>query len=109
MAQYSINEKVNSKREEEKILAVKNITSLSSKNDYNYINLEAEYKKQLQNAIKSNETLNHTETKEEELVNEAVHKLVDFKETPRNCTEEEKNGIGKNRMALLFLEINEFI
>lgn len=95
MAQYTINEKVNLKREEEKVLAVKNVTGKAFEVAYDYSNLESEYQKQMKNALNSNETLNHTEAKEEELVKEAMHKLVDFKETPRNCTEEETKGIGK--------------
>lgn len=100
MAQYTINEKVNSKREEERVLAVKNITGKSSGNDYDYSNLEAEYQNQMKDVINSNDTLNHTEAKEEEMVKEAMHKLVDFKEMPRNCTEEEKKGIGELNQIL---------
>lgn len=92
MTQYTINEKINSKREEE---LARNITEFKSSADYDYSKLESEYQKQMKNAIQLNDTLNHTEAKEEELIKEAMHKLVDFKETPRNCTEEEKKGIGK--------------
>lgn len=106
MAQYTVNEKVNAKREEEKVLDVKNVNGKSSQKDYDYSNLEAEYKKQFNEALKSNETLNHTEAKEEEMVKEAMHKLVDFEETPRNCTEEEKKGIGEilNTAPSIFIE-----
>lgn len=109
MAQYTINEQVNSKREQEQVLAVKNITGKTVENEYDYVNLEAEYKKQMKNAIQSNDTLNHTEAKEEELVKDAMHKLVDFNEIPRNCTEEEKKGIGtlkiKNKSYLFISQI----
>lgn len=94
MAQYTMSQKVEAKREEEAVLDVKNLTDIKEP-DYDYSSFKEEYKKQIKVALHSNETLNHTEVKEEEMVKEAVHKLIDFKETPRNCTEEEKRGIGR--------------
>lgn len=105
MAKYAVNEKVNAKREEEKVLAVKNMTG--SEKDYDYSQLEKEYKEEMKTAIKSNETLNHTEAKEEEVVKEAMQKLVDFKETPRNCSEEEKKGIGMGAVECFWLEMKK--
>lgn len=106
MSKQITDRQVNSTREEVKILAVNNMKT-PSENDYDYNSLESEYKKELKNVINSNDTLNHTEAKEEELMKEAVNKLVDFKETPRNCTEEEKKGIGIGAVECFWLDLQK--
>lgn len=106
MAKHITDKQVSSKREEVQIIAVKNMGE-SSENDYDYRNLESAYKEELKNLVNSNETLNHTEVKEEELIKEAVNKLVDFKETPRNCSEEEKKGIGMGAVECVWLDLKK--
>lgn len=100
MSAHIVAEKIEEKRQEEQVLAVKNITAPIKKIDYDYASFQADYINQVQTARKSNETLNYTDVKEEETVKEAVNKMMDFKETPRNCTKEETKGIGNNTIYM---------
>nr|XP_022905651.1 uncharacterized protein LOC111417562 [Onthophagus taurus] len=51
-----------------------------------------------------NDTLKFEDVKEEESVNDAVDKIIDFEE-PLNCTEEEAKGIGLKAMKCLAYDL----
>lgn len=75
-----------------------NTDDINDDNEYNDINYDyskykAEYDSDEQTVIKSNNTYNYTDVKEEETVGEAFKTITDFKE-PKNCTKEEMQGIG---------------
>lgn len=93
MSKSVLESKIQGKREKQ-ILKVINTVDKSDEN-YDYAHFKAEYNEDIKIAERSNNTLNHTEAKEEESVKEAMQKMVDFKETPRNCTKEETKGIGE--------------
>lgn len=66
--------------------------------DYNYKELHKEYHNLIETEKKSNITFNSTSYDEHESMKDAFGKIVDFKSTPRNCTEEELKGIGIKTM-----------
>lgn len=94
MSTSLVNAKIDERREEQ-ILKVINMTDKNKDENYDYGHFKAEYIDEVKLEEKSNSTLNHTEVEEEETIKEAMHKMVDFKETSRNCTEEERKGIGR--------------
>lgn len=84
MAKTLIDEKIEQKRDNE------------DKNQdiaYDYNNFKAEYNQEVKEAQFKTETLNFTDPKEDESVEDAVEAVVEIKE-PKNCTEEEMKGIG---------------
>ncbi|CAG9766399.1 unnamed protein product [Ceutorhynchus assimilis] len=70
--------------------------------DYNYANLKAQYDDSVKKAKQKNDTAKYKEVKEEESAAEAVKTLVDFK--AKNCTEEEKSGLGVKAIKCFWLE-----
>lgn len=83
MAKSLIDSKIDEKRENEK----------EKDENYDYNNFKAEYNKEIVEAKNQKDVLNYTEVKEDETLGEAVETVVEFKE-PKNCTAEEKKGIG---------------
>ncbi|XP_023016667.2 uncharacterized protein [Leptinotarsa decemlineata] len=73
--------------------------------NYDYSKLKQEYKEELKTIVKSNETLNYTDTKEEESLKESVRSLI--KKPLRNCTDEEKKGIGILAIECLLSDLNK--
>lgn len=64
--------------------------------EYNYEELNNEYKMAIQQEKQMSDTFNATSLRDEaESIQEALDKIVDFKSEPRNCTAEEMTGIGK--------------
>ncbi|XP_050296334.1 uncharacterized protein LOC126736147 [Anthonomus grandis grandis] len=60
--------------------------------DYDYDKLKKEYEDSLQKAENKKDAAKYKEVKEDESPQEAVQTLVEFK--AKNCTEEEKTGLG---------------
>lgn len=106
MARGAANQKLEQKRGQEEVLRVVNMTGNVKELNYDYANFKAEYVDEVRVAKVSNETLNYTDVKEQESVKEMMGQMVDFKKTPRNCTEEERKGIGDVTDDLLFLLFN---
>ncbi|EFA06362.1 hypothetical protein TcasGA2_TC009238 [Tribolium castaneum] len=94
MAKSLIDSKMEEKRENEK----------DKDENYDYNNFKAEYNKDVAEAKKQKDTLNYTEVKEDETVGEAIGTVVDFKEA-KNCTAEEKKGIGVAAMKCILRDI----
>lgn len=59
----------------------------------------------MRQAETKNNILKYKEIKEEEMPNEAVKTLVDFK--PENCTEKENSGLGKYNDNITVLSIQD--
>lgn len=80
--------------------AIKRMTKNNTNEDddyvdvnYDYSKYKAEYESDEQQVVKSNNTYNYTDVKEEESVGDALKTITDLKE-PKNCTKEEIKGIG---------------
>ncbi|XP_050508625.1 uncharacterized protein LOC126885875 isoform X2 [Diabrotica virgifera virgifera] len=81
----------------------------SNKNEsvnYDYESLKAEFKNEVQDAIRSNETLNYTTVREDEGIKDSFKSLIGQKMT-RNCTEEERKGIGLIAVKCIWDDINK--
>nr|CAI5863591.1 unnamed protein product [Callosobruchus analis] len=78
----------------------------STEPNYDYAQMKAEYNKLAEEAARSKETLNYTEVKEDETPKEAVETAVDFKKISKNCTEQEKRGIGLQAVECLFADLS---
>lgn len=87
MAKDLINSKIQEKREEENV-------ETSTKEDYDYNNFKLEYEKEITNEKNTNETANLTDIKEDESFKDAVNTILKFNNVTKNCTEEERVGIG---------------
>ncbi|VEN64790.1 unnamed protein product [Callosobruchus maculatus] len=73
--------------------------------NYDYAHMKAEYNKLAEEAARSKETLNYTEVKEDETPKEAVETAMDLK-VPKNCTEQEKLGIGLQAIECLLNDLS---
>jgi hypothetical protein len=93
MAKSLIESKMERKREEEEDQSTDKIEN------YDYKNFRAEYKAEIETEKKQKNTLNFTEVKEDESLEEAVEKVVEFTEA-KNCSAEEKKGIGSNEFCV---------
>ncbi|XP_057660856.1 uncharacterized protein LOC130896645 isoform X2 [Diorhabda carinulata] len=78
----------------------------NSDENYDYLKLQAEFDKQIKEVVKSNDTLNYTDVKEEESVKDILKELVEIKK-PRNCTEEERKGIGLAAVECLWSDLQK--
>ncbi|KAH0817794.1 hypothetical protein GEV33_004998 [Tenebrio molitor] len=94
MAKSLIESKIERKREEEE-----EDQSTDKIENYDYKNFRAEYKAEIETEKKQKNTLNFTDVKEDESLEEAVEKVVEFTEA-KNCTAEEKKGIGSNEFCV---------
>ncbi|CAH1956274.1 unnamed protein product [Acanthoscelides obtectus] len=73
---------------------------------YDYAQMKAKYNELVEETARSNETLNYTEIKEDETPKEAVGAVLDMK-VPKNCTEQEKSGIGLQAIECLLDDLNK--
>lgn len=67
--------------------------------DYDYAKFKQEYDSDMKKAQGDNDTLDFVDVKEEESVKDMVKNLVNFTQTPRNCTAEEVKGIGRQNFS----------
>ncbi|XP_072390544.1 uncharacterized protein [Diabrotica undecimpunctata] len=74
--------------------------------NYDYESLKAEFKNEVKDAIRSNETLNYTTVREDEGIKDSIKSLMGQKVT-RNCTEEERKGIGVVALKCIWDDINK--
>lgn len=87
MAKDLINSKIQEKREDKN-------TETSTKEDYDYKNFKLEYEKEIAREKISNQSANLTDIKEDESFSDAINTIIKFNKETKNCTQEERVGIG---------------
>ncbi|KAG5879115.1 hypothetical protein JTB14_031662 [Gonioctena quinquepunctata] len=73
--------------------------------NYDYSQLKKEYENEVKTAAKANETVQNKNVDEDGTLRKAIVNLVE--KTSRNCTEEERKGIGIGAMECFFSDLNK--
>ncbi|CAG9863411.1 unnamed protein product [Phyllotreta striolata] len=80
---------------------------VSTEDNYDYNKLKEQFDNEVKQASVSNETVNYTNVKEDESIKDSIKTFLDIGKEPKNCTNEERKGIGLGAIECLWADFRK--